>query len=199
MGCVNLKVERCHLWGPGEYAHKIQNRNNMLSAFVHFSPIDQKPQLKSGNWYIKDITVNNVDNFFIYNFKDGLWQTGQPFTSVRFENIKAEGILKAFYIYGDTARLFKMIVNNSYFSHRKTSSANYNKFEGSVFRSREFFYAENFDSIFIDKVTLKEYSNTALASFVSGNNLTISRFSSGSRLDVQPYIFSKIVNVNIRE
>jgi polygalacturonase len=33
MGCYNFTVRHCKLWGPGEYSHKIQKRNNMLSAF----------------------------------------------------------------------------------------------------------------------------------------------------------------------
>jgi hypothetical protein len=50
------------LWGPGEYVHKIQKRKNMLSAFVHFSPKDQRRELKSGNWLIKGIAIENVDH-----------------------------------------------------------------------------------------------------------------------------------------
>ncbi|NJK86020.1 MAG: hypothetical protein HC906_08735 [Bacteroidales bacterium] len=57
MGCMNLTVKNCLFWGPGEYVHKIQKRNNMLSAFVHFSPKDENPKLQSGNWLIEDITV----------------------------------------------------------------------------------------------------------------------------------------------
>lgn len=195
MGCMNLKVEKCDLWGPGEYAHKIQNRTNMLSAFVHFSPKDEKPVLQSGNWVIKDITVNNVDIFFIYNFRDGLWQTGQPFTSVNFENVKADGILRAFYIYGDTGRLLKMSINNSQFSYREHYSENYNKFEGSALRSSEFFYAENFDRISLQEVTLKEHGKSVPASFVSGNNLTINGLYSNLPANLKPYVFSQIKNV----
>ncbi|MFO7620849.1 MAG: glycosyl hydrolase family 28 protein [Bacteroidales bacterium] len=199
MGCMNLRVEKCYLWGPGEYSHKIQNRNNMLSAFVHFSPKDQKPVLQSGNWVIKDITVNNVDVFFIYNFRDGLWQTGQPFTAGNFENVKASGILRAFYIYGDTGRLFKMNINNSQFSYRENSSENLDRFEGSALRSPEFFYAENFDSISLQEVTLTEHGKSVMASFVSGNNLTINRLYSSSPVNVKPYIFSQIDNINTLE
>jgi len=39
IGCMNFTVQRCKIYGPGKYIHKIQKRNNMLSAFVHFSPI----------------------------------------------------------------------------------------------------------------------------------------------------------------
>ena len=50
MGCNNLKISRCQIWGPGEYQHKIQKRNNMLAAFVHFSPKDENPKLNSGKY-----------------------------------------------------------------------------------------------------------------------------------------------------
>jgi len=96
IGCYNFTVKNCKLWGPSEYIHKSQKRNNMLSAFVHFSPKDENPKLKSGNWLIEDVTVENVDQFYVYNFEDGLWQTGQPVTTVKFERIKAEGFITGF-------------------------------------------------------------------------------------------------------
>jgi hypothetical protein len=98
MGCLNLTVKHCKFWGPGEYVHKIQKRNNMLTAFVHFSPSDENPKLQSGNWLIKDVIIENVDHFYMYNYENGLWQTGQPVTGVRFEGVTATGILSAFYI-----------------------------------------------------------------------------------------------------
>ena len=57
MGCLNFTVKRCQIWGPGESVHKIQKRNNMLAAFVHFSPKDENPKLQSGNWLIEEVTV----------------------------------------------------------------------------------------------------------------------------------------------
>jgi hypothetical protein len=101
MGCVDLTVKRCKFWGPGEYIHKIQKRSNMLAAFVHFSPKDERSVLKSGNWLIRDISIENVDHVYNYNFEKGLWQTGQPVTEVRFEHVKATGILSSFNIIGD--------------------------------------------------------------------------------------------------
>lgn len=76
----------------------------MLAAFVHFSPKDGNPKLLSGNWLIQDVTVDRVDNFYNYNYENGLWQTGQPVTSIRFENIKATELLNAFAINGDLKR-----------------------------------------------------------------------------------------------
>jgi len=119
MGCMNFTVKHCQIWGPGESVHKIQKRNNMLSAFVHFSPKDENPKLASGNWLIEDVTIDHVDQFYVYNFKDGLWQTGQPATRLSFKNVIATGILGAFNIIGDQDLKFKLSVENSSFSFRK--------------------------------------------------------------------------------
>ena len=147
MGCTNLKISRCKLWGPGEYQHKIQKRNNMLAAFVHFSPKDENTTLKSGNWDLKDIEVENVDNFYNYNFQTGLWQTGQPLTSLKLENIKAKGLLKAFEINGGDDKKTQFIIKNSEFFARDNILNAPNSFEGAKFNSSAFFDATNFGLI----------------------------------------------------
>ncbi len=130
MGCFNFTVKHCWLWGPGEYVHKSQKRNNMLTAFVHFSPKDDNPELQSGNWLIEDVTIKNVDRVYMYNYQNGLWQTGQPVTTVCFEKIKATGILSAFYIAGDSALKFNMFIKNSSFSSREGSVFNITPLKG---------------------------------------------------------------------
>lgn len=191
MGCINLRVERCRFWGPGEYRHISQNRTNMLSAFVHFSPKDENPKLISGNWIIKDITVENVDNFFVYNFKDGLWQTGQPFSSVSFDNIKANGILKAFYIKGDSSRQFNMSLTNSKFSVRESNEKN-TSFEGAGLLSSEFFYAQDFDRVTINNVDFTENSTGKILSAGSGNSLLIENVTFTNNKDSYPLKLDRI-------
>ena len=144
MGCENLNVSRCRFWGPGEYQHKIQKRNNMLAAFVHFSPKDENSKIKSGNWNLKDIEVENVDNFYNYNFQNGLWQTGQPVTKIMFENINAKGILKAFSIDGGNDKKAQFVIKNSEFIARQNILNAPNGFEGAKFNSNAFFEASNF-------------------------------------------------------
>jgi hypothetical protein len=194
MGCLNLTVQKCRLWGPGEYMHKIQKRNNMLSAFVHFSPKDEKPALQSGNWLIKDITVENVDQFYMYNFRNGLWQTGQPVNSVRFEKVKASGILGAFYVAGDTGRIFNLTVINSSFTFREGSIMS-DKFEGAKLQSPEFFHAEDFDRITLEKVTFMKSGELPLLDLKSGNTVIIKRLSCKTGSDSVPYVFSNINNI----
>lgn len=196
MGCMNLRVERCRFWGPGEYRHISQNRTNMLSAFVHFSPKDENPKLISGNWTIKDITVENVDNFFVYNFKDGLWQTGQPFTSVTFDKIIATGILKAFYIKGDSARQFNMALTNSSFSVRNSNEKK-SSFEGAGLLSPEFFFAKDFDRVEINNVDFSENSTEKTLSAGSGNQMLIENVSFVNNKDSYPLQLAAIKDLKV--
>jgi hypothetical protein len=197
MGCLNLTVNQCRIWGPGEYMHKIQKRNNMLTAFVHFSPRDENPKLQSGNWIIKDVTVENVDHFYMYNYHNGLWQTGQPVTSVSFEKIKAKGILNAFYISGDTGRLFNMNLVDCEFSFREGSEYLGENFEGAKLGSDDFFHAENFNHISIINVDFSKKNSSIILGCESGNMIALKRvkFNSGSLLN--PYIFERINSIEL--
>jgi hypothetical protein len=195
LGCMNLTVKHCELWGPGESGHKIQKRNNMLSAFVHFSPEDEKPVLKSGNWTIEDIIVRDVDQFFVYNFKDGLWQTGQPFTSVKFDDIRASGILGAFYIVGDSAKSFSMSLKNSSFSYRQGEIIPGDKFEGVKFQSGELFYADNFNSISLDRVEFEKKNSSILLKAENGREISLNKVGFTNNSDIKPMIFSNIEDI----
>lgn len=172
-GGYNLLVQGCKIWGPGEYAHKIENHVNMPIAFVHFSPSDENPELPSGNWIIQDLTIENADLVYMYNFRDGLWQTGQPATSVRFERVKATGLLRSFYVIGDTCRKFGLKIIDSSFSYRKESKIKNDQFEGIKMKSEAFFYATDFGQIDFQNVTLQNDSNTIPIACNSGNKIDI--------------------------
>lgn len=192
MGCLNFTVKRCQFWGPGESVHKIQKRNNMLAAFVHFSPKDEKSKLMSGNWLIEDVTVDNVDQFYVYNFIDGLWQTGQPVTDVQIKKVKATRVLGAFNIIGDQDKNFQLSIENSSFSFREGANYTGGKFEGAKLLSSSLFNAANFDRLFLRNVSLNKNGDTTLLNCTSGNSLILDRvtfITSGSSL---PY---KIENV----
>ncbi len=191
-GCCNFTVNRCKLWGPGEFVHKIQKRNNMLAAFVHFSPNDENSKVLSGNWNIKNVEVDQVDNFYNYNFENGLWQTGQPVTSVCFENIKATGLLKAFSINGDHGRQFQMSVKNSTFSYRKNASANPVVFEGVESKSDAFFYAANFKLIDFKDVTIEKATSKVLLECESGEEVVFDKMHFRSDSGLVPYRFANI-------
>ena len=173
MGCYNFTVKRCQIWGPGESVHKIQKRNNMLAAFVHFSPKDEDSKLRSGNWLIEDVTVENVDHFYMYNYTDGLWQTGQPATDIQFKGIKATGLLGAFSIVGDSARQFSLSIQNSSFSFREGAEYKADTFEGAKMQSQAFLSAGNFNQIKLSDFTLEKKGTSPILSFKSGNLVII--------------------------
>ncbi len=199
MGCLNLSVEKCRFWGPGEYIHKIQKRTNMLSAFVHFSPKDENPKLQSGNWVIKDITVENVDNFYVYNFRNGLWQTGQPATSISFEKVMAKGLLSAFYIEGDTSLLFNLKIRNSSFSFREEADKNPDAFEGARMLSGVLFYAKNFNVISIEKTAFLKQDTSFILKAESGNKIILEKTSFNTGSEIQPFSFKMINNIEMNK
>lgn len=174
VGCYNFTVKRCKIWGPGEYVHKIQKRSNMLSAFVHFSPKDDNSKLQSGKWIIEDLTVENVDQFYIYNYESGLWQTGRPVTDITFSNIKATGVLGAFNIIGDKDRSLNLIVKNSSFSYRPEAKTP-EIFEGSKLLSPALLNATKFNSIVLRDVQFNKPKSDNVLYINSGNSLSINK------------------------
>jgi phosphatidylserine decarboxylase len=195
LGCMNLTVKHCTIWGPGEAVHKIQKRNNMLSAFVYFSPKDENPVLQSGNWTIEDIIVRDVDHFFVYNFRDGLWQTGQPLTSVKFDDISASEILGAFYIIGDSAQTFQMSLKNSSFSYRQGDVIQGDKFEGVKLQSGEFFYADYFNAISLDRVKFEKSNSSVLLKAENGREISLNKVGFTNMSDIKPMIFRNIEDI----
>ncbi len=195
IGCYNFTVKNCKFWGPGEYMHKIQKRSNMLAAFVHFSPEDENSKLKSGNWLINNITIDNVDRVYVYNYLNGLWQTGQPATSVRFEGVRATGILNAFTIIGDTADQFNMSIQNSSFKFREGTAFNSDSFEGAKNLSKAFFNIKNFDKIVLNKVTVQKSGSDPVLQITSGNSLTLERINFITDSNATPYLFQNISEI----
>lgn len=187
MGCLHFTVKRCRLWGPGESVHKIQNRNNMLAAFVHFSPKDEKPQLQSGNWLIEEVTVENVDQFYVYNYKDGLWQTGRPVTSVELRKVTASGILGAFNITGDQELKFNLKVTKSSFSYREGSNSSGNQFEGSTLPSPALINISSFNKVVLRNVELSKNSDAPILICTSGNSLSLRSITFNTGASTLPY------------
>lgn len=112
LGCVNLLVKQCRIWGPGEYQHQVSSRKNMLSAFVHFAPKDRQPKLPSDNWLIEDVTIDNVGFVYGYDIERGLWQKGQPAKRLRFHNVKATNVEQPLRVWGDPDREFQLTLEN---------------------------------------------------------------------------------------
>ena len=197
MGCLNLTVKRCYLWGPGESEHKVQQRNNMLSAFVHFSPDDENPQQISGNWLIEDITVENVDRFYVYNFRNGLWQTGQPASSITFNRIEASGILNAFSIIGDAERNFRLELSNSSFNFREGSEEILAVFEGREMPSSAFFYAREFNEIKLSNIHLVKKGSDILLDLRHGNKVTMQEVYLNRDQSISSYYIQDVDSIDV--
>jgi hypothetical protein len=196
MGCYKLLVKHCRIWGPGEYAHKIENRSKMpLAAFVHFSPKEEITRIPSGKWLIKDVTIDSADCFYMYNFENGLWQTGQPVTTIRFKKINATGLLRSFYIIGDHDRKFNLRIANSSFSYREGYQDKNTIFEGVNLKSDTFFYAERFGVIDLHNVNLKKATKNTLLECKSGNEINIKGLHCITGAASSPYLLSDIKKI----
>jgi hypothetical protein len=108
LGCEKLVVKDCRLWGPGEYEHKISGRTNMLGAFVHFAPRDRHPQRPSDDWLIENVTVDQAEALYLYDFERGGWMQGQPAGRLQFRNIRATRLTRPTRAVGDAGRKFQL-------------------------------------------------------------------------------------------
>ncbi|MEJ7588605.1 MAG: hypothetical protein WKI04_13675, partial [Ferruginibacter sp.] len=130
-----------------------------------------------------------------YNFEKGLWQTGQPVTNLKFEKIKATGILSAFNIIADGKQNFKLDVQNSVFSFREGAVDNASGFEGAKLTSPALFNASSFDQVTLQNVIFKKKDSRPLINLISGNLLAIDRVSFITGNSSVPYNFEKITDV----
>jgi hypothetical protein len=195
MGCFNFTVKHCRIWGPGEYAHKIEEQKRMPTAFVHFSPRDENPKLVSGNWLIQDIEVDSVEYFYLYNYENGLWQTGIAVATITFDGIKASGILKAFDITGDAARQFNLNILNSSFSFREGDVDTAISVEGAVFASHAFFNARYFDKIELHNITFNKTGTYPILNFRYGNALLLDDITFNTGNNSIPFSLEKIKEI----
>lgn len=93
-GGRDLLVENCRFWGPGEYPHRVSGRHNTLTAFLYYSMKYDHIRQDSGNWRIRNCTVENVDMLIDYHYGKDFCQEGHPLTDITMENVKVTGLLK---------------------------------------------------------------------------------------------------------
>ena len=198
IGCRDFTVKNCSIWGPAEYEHKISKRTNTISAFTHFSPQSRNPEIVSGNWIIKDVVIDNVDFLFHYNYQDGLWQTGKPMSSVRFENITATNLGKSFFIQGDKDGLFRLKIINSYLSSRQEPHVNEIIFEDVKINTPAFFNISHFHSAEIVNTTFQHIKSGPILKFVKGETATMESVRFLPPTNPKPYIFRNITNWLVR-
>jgi hypothetical protein len=111
LGCETLVVKDCRLWGPGEYAHKISGRTNLLGAFVHFAPRDRNPQRPSDDWLIENLTIDRAEALYLFDFERGGWMQGQPARRLHFKNIRATNLTRPTRVVGDVGRQFQLTLD----------------------------------------------------------------------------------------
>jgi hypothetical protein len=195
-GCLNFTVKNCSIWGPGEYAHRIGRRTDMLAAFVHFSPRDDHPKERSGNWLIQDVTISNADCVYYYNYEKGLWQTGLPVTTVVFENLKATGMLRTFSITGDQNKSLQLIIRNADFSFREGSGDSELVFEGGrKATSSAFFNARSFDNLELHEVTFHHNGKFPVLHCTSGNSVWLERVNYFPVSRSQPFLLEDVLEM----
>lgn len=88
-GCFGLRMDRCDVWGPGEYPHQITGNTATQAAFVHFAPKDRNPELPSDDWQVTGLNVWGVRDLFNYDFHNGLWQQGRPIHALTIDGVDA--------------------------------------------------------------------------------------------------------------
>lgn len=138
LGCEQLVVKDCHLWGPGEYEHKISGRTNLLGAFVHFAPRDRHPQRPSDDWLIENLTIDGAQVLYLYDFERGGWMQGQPARRLHFRNIRATNLTRTTRVLGDADRQFRLTLEDvslaMHEAHRDQPVLDINQFDWLTLR-----------------------------------------------------------------
>lgn len=129
--------------------------------------------IENGHWLIEDVTIDNVDQIFNYNFKNGLWQTGQPATEITFKNLTATNVKKAFNMIGDSARSLKLTIRNASISERIDSDFTEFNFEGKMQNVPAFFNTTLFDLLELHHVTIKTNGKHPAIMAKNGNKVVM--------------------------
>lgn len=108
-GVEEFTVRKCVFQGPGEVPHKLflregKPRQNMLSAFTHFSPKERNPTYPSDSWVIEDCWMDRIQSLYTWNHAAGTWQDGLPAKRLIFRRIHATNVARPLEVVGDPAR-----------------------------------------------------------------------------------------------
>ncbi len=192
LGGQDVRIEQCRIWGPGEFKHIHQNRTNTLAAFAYFSPADEKPELNSGNWLIKDVAVENVDNVFLYDYPGGLWQTGQPLTTLRFENLTVTDAKKGFTMLGDSARRFALMLLNARFTTTQNRAGlRPFKTEQTNIDPRYMLSVAAFDRVELANLTFVNFPPESLIELSGGNRVLIGEITTLPQANPKPVVMDE--------
>lgn len=93
-GGRNLLVEDCRFWGPGQYPHRVSGRHNTLCMFEYYAMRYDTCRFNSGNWLIRNCTVDTVDRLINYRHGEDWMHEARPLEDVTFENVKITNLLE---------------------------------------------------------------------------------------------------------
>ena len=93
-GGRNLLLENCRFWGPGEYPHRVSGRHNTLCMFEYYAMRYDSCRFNSGNWLIRNCTVDMVDRLFNYRHGEDWMHENRPLEDVTFENVQITNLLE---------------------------------------------------------------------------------------------------------
>ncbi|MGB9747203.1 MAG: hypothetical protein ACPLXM_09775, partial [Bacteroidales bacterium] len=158
---------------------------------------DEKINFPSANWVIRDITVDNVNYFYMYNYQDGLWQTGSPVYDVTFENIKASSVSHAFYI-ADEKSQASVTLKNCTFSGLAWKESIPAVFEGIPLQSEGFFYSQNVRSIDMNQVTFSWNGNDETFVCNGANKVKLYALLIINKTSNKPLLFRNIDRISAK-
>ena len=109
MGGVNLFVENCHVYGPGEYPHRVTvvkskteelpreaGRHNMYSFMIFFASESFPAKEHSRNIVFRNMIVENADEVLYYHADSpGDLQSGDRLRELTFDNVRFTGLKKS--------------------------------------------------------------------------------------------------------
>ncbi|MDD3242914.1 MAG: glycosyl hydrolase family 28 protein [Eubacteriales bacterium] len=127
---TNVRVEKCHIFGPGKYLHRGSltpeekragvpspegsdhqdgHRSNMLSAFTYYADYSLPIPVLPGNIVLADCRIENADRLLHYNYSGNeTWQKHRPLESLSFCGVTATGIKLPLDAYGDADTPFAL-------------------------------------------------------------------------------------------
>lgn len=93
-GGRNLLVENCRFYGPGEYPHRVSGRHNTLCLFEYYAMRYDTCRFNSGNWRIRNCTIDGIDRLINYRHSEDWMHEGRPLEDVTFENVTVLNLLE---------------------------------------------------------------------------------------------------------
>ena len=176
LGCRNLHVKNCKIWGQGEAPALFKDDkrySNGQNAFVMYHHINNPDHLMSDNWLIEDIEIENVERVFFYDCD--LFYINGDNGKVTMKNITAKNFVYPIVINGYNTENFELHIEGG-------------KFIRSTLDKREdkaFIRAGKFKKIAISDIVMENVDDDAFF------------FENGGEVEVKDAaILRKVTNIN---